>query len=144
MSAVTLGRAAAGVQPKDDNFAGLTKYVPTEAVTLYVATVSATPELKSFLPWMSATVSYYLWLAFTPIIVLLVYLGARPADPTVSWYKKWPWWKMVASAAAFAVWALAVPGNPYVSNTAAAAAAGVLALVVSTLLNLIGRAIHQS
>ena len=50
--------------------------------------------------------------------------------------KQWPWWKMCAATIAFFVWALAVPGNPYLKDEASAIAA-LGAMLVSTLLNIL-------
>ena len=48
----------------------------------------------------------------------------------------WPWWKLVASTIAFSVWALAIP--PLLSGDAGKVVAGFGAVLVSTMLGLIG------
>ena len=54
--------------------------------------------------------------------------------------KSWPWWKLIASTIAFSVWALAVP--PLIQGDAGKVVAGFGALLVSTLLGLIGNIVE--
>ena len=123
---------------KDDILAGLTKYIPTESITLYIATVSAEASLKDF--GLTADVTYWLFVLATPAFMLLLYLR-QLAVAQQNWkipVTQWPWWRIIASTLAFAVWALAVPGNPLVAKDSATGGvvAALAALFVSTLLNL--------
>ena len=142
--------AKAGGFPKppssDSALAGLSKYIPTESVTLYVAAVSAQSALAGLIPWLTATVTYWIFVVLTPIICFL--LWARQVanakkenkDFKVSLLspKSWPWWKMIASTIAFLVWALAVPGNPIMppGSEAGGVVAAFAAIFVSTILSL--------
>lgn len=137
--------AAAGAIPKppskDDTLAALTKYIPTESLTLYVATVSSQKALTTLLPWLTAGVAYWFFFVVTPGIMLGLFVR-KLAVAGKNWKihpKDWPWWKMFASAIAFAVWALAVPGNPIIPANSAegGVVAGLAALFVSTFLNLL-------
>jgi hypothetical protein len=102
----------------------LTNFIPTEAITLYVAAVSATPALKYVFPWLNEWVLYLgFGLVVTPLLYVVFYLlryqafaqklkrlGAR-VPPRLS-LGVWFWWRLLAAIIAFACWALAVPNNP--------------------------------
>jgi hypothetical protein len=51
----------------------LTKYIPSEVVTLYVSGVAAGPALKSVLGFGSRAWLYWGFIAATPFVYLLVY-----------------------------------------------------------------------
>jgi hypothetical protein len=133
--------AASPVQKTPDSSAldGLVKYIPTEAVTLYVAATAAMKSLTETFSWLSASRLYWGFVVLTPILFLLIYFGKRrsqklpiaPAHVT-----DWPWWKLIACTIAFMVWALAVP--PLVDTDAGKIVAAFGALLVSTLLSLVG------
>jgi len=126
---------------------GLVKYIPTESITLYVA-ATATAAMSSFtvaFPFLTPFRLYLCFVALTPILFLLIYVGKRrslklPALPEP--VTKWPWWKLIASTVAFAVWALAVP--PLVATDAGKVAAAFGALLVSTMLSLVGAVVEPS
>jgi hypothetical protein len=113
----------------------LVGYIPTEIVTLYVAALSARTALQATFGVVDAAVILWFFVGLTPVLLLLIYLskvaasGANLPGPA-----KWPWWKMAAATIAFFVWALAVPGNPYLQESASAVA-GLGAMVTSTLLS---------
>jgi hypothetical protein len=118
----------------------LFKYIPTESITLYVAAASASPALLTMFPGLTPTVSYWSFGILTPILVLLIYFGKCRASNLVIPFllvSKWPLWKMFAATIAFLVWALAVPGNPYIRGQAAGVVAGFLAIFISTLLSIL-------
>jgi hypothetical protein len=134
--------ANAGVIPippsKDDAVAGLTKYIPTESVTLYVATVSAQVVLLGV--GLTPHFWYWFFICLTPLLQLVLFLR-QLAVAKKNWkvpIKLWPWWRIIASTLAFAVWALAVPGNPIIDTDSATGGvlAGFCALLVSFALNL--------
>lgn len=115
-------------------------YIPTEVLTLYVAVLAAIqlPNRTSYRPlWMA----FYGFLIATPLIVWLVY-----AANVISGGKKlpmaprtWPLWEMFAATVAFVTWAFALPDSPfkYFSDWYTPALAGVIVLVISTLLGLL-------
>lgn len=117
----------------------LVKYIPTEVITLYVATLSAAPALQELFPRIRTNDIYWAFTIMTPLLLMLIYINKRatsgltPVPPT----NRWPWWKLFAATVAFMVWALAVPGNPYVSGSTAAVLAGLGAVFISMLLNLL-------
>jgi hypothetical protein len=148
MSATTLAFEAAGnagaIPPPpstDSALAGLTKYIPTESVTLYVATVSAQGAITSVAPWFGPNIAYWFFVVLTPVLLLVLFLR-QLAVAGKEWRLPpagWPWWRMIASTLAFAVWALAVPGNPIIDtkNAASGVVGGLAATVVSGFLNLV-------
>lgn len=134
------GAGANGNAPVNNALSMLVKYIPTESITLYVAAISAAPALKSFSARINETLIYWLFAILTPVLFALIYLGKRKAAqlPPSPPLKDWPWWKLFAATVAFIVWALAVPGNPYVSgDTAGGAVAGFFAIFISTILSIL-------
>lgn len=128
-------------QEEKNRFDALTKYVPTETITLYVAAISAQSALQSCVSFLTATFLYWLFAALTPLILFLIYLGkslhagvskkAALASPPV--------WRMIAGTLAFLAWAIAVPGGPYLNiSTEQKIIASFLALFASTILSLFG------
>jgi hypothetical protein len=115
----------------------LAKYIPKEVVTLYIAGVAAGPALRSVLGFGSRAWLYWGFVITTPLLYLLVYASFLKANDKSISFAEFPRWPAGASALAFAVWALAVPGNPYVTGPLQAAAAGFFALAASTLLSLL-------
>ncbi len=117
----------------------LVKYIPTEIVTLYVAAASATPSLRVAIPVVDGKLVYWGFAALTPVLLILMYASKRASDgiPPLPKAKELPWWKMSAATVAFLVWALAVPGNPYVLGDSGAVIAGFGAIIISTLLTLL-------
>lgn len=134
-------KSGAIIQPplNDDVLAGLTKYIPTESVTLYVAAVSSLMALKDV--GLTPAIAYWFFVCFTPVLMLILYLRQLAIAGKV-WkipVTQWPWWRIIASTVAFSVWALAVPSNPlnFLDPAVSGVLAGLAALIVSTLLNLL-------
>lgn len=118
----------------------LVKYIPTEVITLYVATLSAAPALQDVFPYVRTNDIYWAFTIITPLLLFLVYVNKRATSglrPIIPDRRQWPWWKLIAATVAFMVWALAVPGNPYVSGETAAILAGLGAVFISMILNLL-------
>jgi hypothetical protein len=116
----------------------LARYIPTEAITLYVAACSAMASLKEKIPANAELWVYWIFVVLTPILFLVIFMGKRrsaglSALPAIS---KWPWWKLVAATIAFGVWALAVPTGPYSGGEVSGIVAAFCALFVSTILTL--------
>ncbi len=130
------------IPARDDNrvtnaLNALVGYIPTEVVTLYVAALSAEAALHSTFTVIDAATILWFFVALTPLLLLLIYLSKVAATgDKLPGPREWPWWKMCAATIAFFVWALAVPGNPYLRE-AASAVAGVGAMLVSTLLSVV-------
>jgi hypothetical protein len=138
-------QVAGGFSAQDNQVAitlnALVKYIPTEVVTLYVAAASTAQSLKSAIsmPVIDGRLLYWGFTVLTPILLVLMYASKRATDglPALPKARELPWWKMTAATVAFAVWALAVPGNPYVSGDGAPIVAGFGAIIISTLLSLL-------
>jgi hypothetical protein len=131
--------------PQSSALDGLVKYIPTESITLYVAATAAISSLKATFPSLTPLGLYVAFVALTPVLFLLIYLGKRRSQglpilpPAVA---EWPWWKLIASTIAFAVWALAVP--PLVDSDPGKVVAAFGALLVSTILSLIGGVVEPA
>lgn len=121
----------------------LVKFVPTESITLYVAAVSAAPALTALWPPITLARMYWLFgVVLTPVIFFLLFLQERRADgkPRKVPPREWPWWKMTAACFAFLIWALAIPGHPYVrADAVGGAVMGLGALVGLTVLTLLDK-----
>ena len=126
----------------------LVEFIPIESITLFWLAVPACealyrysqsipPEQNIQRPTAWDWCLYIGMLVFTPVLLLLVYLSAKAAQgdgfPSL---RKWPWWRALASTIAFAVWALAVPGNPYIDDRQLLMGVWVGAFLVSLLLSL--------
>ena len=131
--------AAPAQQP--NAFDLLSRYLPTETITLFMAALSARATLPAPLhDQLSAWVFYWGFAALTPVILLtLAYIAQRDAE--AAGQMKAPFrpnlWPPVAAFIAFLAWALSVPGvlDPEVTKTwGAFVAFG--ALFVSNLLSL--------
>jgi hypothetical protein len=140
-------KTAAAVSPKQDGFELLTRYLPTETITLFVAALSAYATLPAAVqaqvsPWAL----YAGFAALTPALLLaLTYIKQREAEAASGAppqpFRPHPW-PPIASLIAFLVWALSVPGLP--PDEVAKAWGGFIAfgaLSISTLLSLVDRAI---
>lgn len=102
----------------------LTRFIPTEVITLYVGFVSATPAIKDLnlveQPHQVPTYLYWLSLLLvTPAVFLGMYLlkvvavqKQAKVPPRLPELRTWPWWPLAAAMIAFAIWALAVPTEP--------------------------------
>jgi hypothetical protein len=88
----------------------LAKYIPNEVVTLSIAGVAAGPALRSIVGFGSRARLYWGFVIMTPLLYLLVYVSFLKTNSQFISFAKLPGWQALASA--FAVWALAVPGNP--------------------------------
>ena len=113
-------------------------YIPTEVLTLYVAVLAAIekPDKVTQGQW----ITFYIFLAATPIIVWLVYGAKVKAEqkPLPLAFQAWPVWEMVAATLAFGVWAFALPKTPFTAYAwYSAALAGIAVLVASTILGLL-------
>lgn len=148
LRAVNPVNATPTLPPKDDNLTALTKYIPVESITLYIATLSSLTALNIVLgnisggriPEITTGQVYVAFIFISAILMLLIFerrlvLASQPTKWSVS---EWPWWKIVACAIAFAVWGLAVPGTLNIDGEDGkfvGVGVGLLALIVSTVLN---------
>lgn len=124
----------------------LVKYIPTESITLYVATIAALGALTALSGnAITATEVYWAFGILTPILFLLIYAGKRRSNglPPLPSPREFPWWKLIASTIAFLTWALAVPGGPYLQGDAGGPVAALAALFISTLLSVLAAVIEK-
>lgn len=119
----------------------LVEYVPAETITLYMAAISALPALVSVIPSLTAAKVYWLFGILTPALFALIYAGKRRAagQRPCPGFMGWPWWTMIAATIAFLAWALAIPEGPYLTSESGRVLSGLIAIVVSTLLGVLGR-----
>lgn len=119
--------------PRPDGPQMLTRFIPTETITIYVGAMAARDQLASALHagvWQI----YWAGAALTPILqYLLMRRAHRLAAPTEPFRPGL--FPFFASLVAFLMWALAVPGNPAADRFSALPALG--ALMVSTFLSLL-------
>lgn len=129
--------ARAGEDRITNALTALIGYIPTEVITLYVAALSAEQALRDATGFVDAVWILWFFVALTPALLLLIFVSKlAAAGAPLPGPRSWPWWKMIAATIAFMVWALAVPGNPYLRGTASAVA-GLGAMLTSTLLHLV-------
>jgi hypothetical protein len=124
---------------------GLIKYIPTESVTLYVAATAALSSLTATFPLLTPYRLYWGFVVLTPVLFLLIYVGKRRSQklpPLPPQPARWPWWKLIASTIAFMAWALAIP--PLVTTDPGKVVAAFGALLVSTLLSLVGGVVEPT
>ena len=128
-----------GAPSRTDTLDNLTRFIPTESVTLYVAAIGiAAAAGGDNLPLILQPIFlYWLCAVLTPLIFLILLVRARALNQQSLLPDKWPIWKIVAATIAFLVWALAVPGSPYLNFTGGPAIAAIGALFVSTFLGLL-------
>ncbi len=130
--------------PASSALDGLVRYIPTEFITLYVA-ATAIPDLTKTFPCVTPFWLYFGFVVLTPILFLLIYIGKRRSQNLSALPQgaaKWPWWKLIASTIAFATWASAVP--PLVTTGPGKIVAAFGALLVSTMLSVVGGAVEPS
>ncbi len=129
----------AGAGGGDDNkqpFEELTRYIPLEAVTIFLALVSLINGLKELGRPIGALDSFdaYLFggIVILPFVVWLVKKAKERQDGVRTGF---PWWPLIAGLLAYAVWGMTVPGvfdDPVMHVVAAP-----MAIIVSKLLSLI-------
>lgn len=120
-------------------------YIPTEVLALYVAVLAAIqePQRQSY---RSLWLAFIFFLIATPSIVWLVYSAKVRATnkPLPITPKSWPLWEMFAATVAYSAWAFALPETPFKALPwYSAALAGVIALVISTLLGLVAPVVQR-
>lgn len=122
--------ATAVAQPDiDDRFDLLTKYIPAETITLFVAAMSALKPIAATFPGVDVRTLYIGGAVMTPLVLLIAIIGKQRAAGVRGRPNLWP---LVASLIAFLVWALCVPEVLHDDNQKIVASFG--ALLVSTLL----------
>jgi hypothetical protein len=115
----------------------IARFIPTETVTIYLGAISAATALQTTFSWLSPALIYWASGIFlTPLIFFLIVATER-ARAKQKFFINFPYWKLIAAILGFLIWALAVPGNPYIVSDIAKVATAFLALVTSVILDLI-------
>lgn len=122
---------------RSDVLDNLTKFIPTESITLYVAALGISVAGSETAPVIEPVFLYWLCAVLTPIIFILLLVRKRATDGLSLRPERWPIWKIVAATIAFLVWALAVPNSPYLNFAGGPAIAAFGALFVSMFLSLL-------
>lgn len=133
------------VGPKEQDvqnaLSALVEYIPAETITLYIAVIASLPVLMKTIPGLTATKIYGFFGLLTPLLFSLIYIGKRRAagKPPLPELKCWPYWPMIAATIAFLAWGVAVPDGPFLTSESGRVLGGLLAIIVSTLLGVLGR-----
>lgn len=116
-------------------FEMLTRYIPTETITLYVGAMAAKAEVAKVLGLADAVWPiYWTFAVLTPILLLLLTLNRHRTSASAASISV-HWWPLFASLLAFLVWAMSVPGHPIAQELKALPAFA--ALFLSVLLSLL-------
>jgi len=112
-------------------------YIPTEVLSLYVACIAVLHKNNGVTT--AEWIAFASFLVLTPFVVWLVFAiklksaqKAIPLKPSL-----WPVWEMSAATIAYVAWAYALPGTPFsefAPESYSPGLAGLMVLVVSTLL----------
>jgi len=159
-TAVSTADEPATQSPATAALKSIAAYIPTEIITLYVATLAvlAASEPSTGAPAAEAgrtggtiansagLVAFWIFIVLTPVVVWLVYAAkvrnankALPKRP-----KTWPWWEMISASIAFATWAYAMPNSVFTRFEWYTTALGGLAvLIVSTALGLVAPIVQR-
>lgn len=141
----------AGANVSADNSASqsvqsLTKYIPTEVVTLYVGLLGLVPNQKPPVAGQpQPDYDPYLWAIFGICLLLCVFgefvlTRAKGAAVTGGDWRELPWFPMVASVIAFVAWSAVLPNSIIAKNVLGDAtwvgfAAVLIVTVVLTMVN---------
>ncbi len=143
---VRAGRSTAGGEDTGEGvdatnaLSALIEYIPSETVVLYLAWLSAVPTITSEFPVFTKENAYWAFLLATPLLFAVIFLGKRKAagERGLPSLQEWPWWSLFAATAAYAVWALAVPGGAYLTTEGGRVLASLLAIIASGVLGVFG------
>ncbi|MGQ3139713.1 MAG: hypothetical protein ACT6Q5_14260 [Sphingopyxis solisilvae] len=121
--------------PDNGNFDLLTRHIPTETITLYLAAMAAREQIARWLGLdepQTVSLIYGTFAVLTPAILLVLMLAAHRQSGVSSRFRSRAW-PLVAALAGFLVRTLSVPGHPAADQLAGLPALG--ALVVPTFLS---------
>lgn len=113
-------------------FDALAKFIPVEILAPYLMVMDLI--VKNTVNWEPKTI-LFIFVAITPFLLFL-FEYSKSASANVAWPQfSQVLWRAIASAIAFTVWSLSVPGNPYLDQVGGIAVAGLLAVIVSPILS---------
>jgi hypothetical protein len=132
-------RASTAQNPVTSALAIITTYIPTEILTLYVATLAAiqTPNDSAA---MEQRITFWIFLVLSPVIIWLVYAAKLRSDnkPLPLSLRQWPIWEMVAATLSYVAWAISLPGSSILQEVGLPPGLGaVLVIATAALLGLI-------
>ena len=132
--ATTFDDATSQADPPS-GFELLTRYIPTETITLYVGAMAAKDDIANLLRRTDAVWPiYWTFALLTPVLFFLLALNRHRTSGSTEPFSI-HWWPLLASLLAFLVWAISVPGHPIALELKALPAFA--ALLVSVLLSLL-------
>jgi len=124
----------------DDALSALTKYIPTEVLTLYLPALAVATAVGEQHVSSDQKLLYWVFgLVVTPLAAIAVNLRKRAVAKQPIWpgRAEFPVWVILSSSIAFLAWSLAIPGNPYIDKPVLNVVSGFSALLASTILSFI-------
>jgi hypothetical protein len=91
-----------------DNFDALTRYIPVETITLFVAAMATMTALAATITGVTKWHVYGFCALITPLLLWLSAFNAYRGGGGTGAFP-FPWWRMTAATVAFLVWSLSVP-----------------------------------
>lgn len=119
-------------------------YVPTEILTLYVATVAAL-QSDAAKPTLGPWLAFGAFLIATPVVVWLIYAAKFKArTDKLPWKPSdWPKWEMISAIIGYLAWAYALPSTPFRElDWYSSSVAGILVMMTAAMLGLLTPLIH--
>jgi uncharacterized membrane protein len=120
----------------------ITRWIPTETITVYVALLALVAPLAPHSPsFTSRWVLFGLMTAANPIVVVLLVMAKKESGDKF----KPPVFEMIIASIAFAAWAFALPDTPLssISDYGITWNAAILT-VTTTAITLVANALHRS
>jgi hypothetical protein len=120
----------------------ITRWIPTETITVYVALLALVAPLAPHSPsFTSRWVLFGLMTAANPIVVVLLIMAKKESGDKF----KPPVFEMIIASIAFAAWAFALPDTPLssISGYGITWNAAILT-VTTTAITLVANALHRS
>jgi len=119
-------------------------YIPTEVLTLYVATIAAL-QGDAAGSTRAGWTAFTAFLVATPIVVWLVYAAKFKArEKKLPWKPgDWPKWEMLSAIIAYLAWAYALPNSPFGEMTwYSSSVAGIVVMATAAILGLLTPLVH--
>ena len=88
----------------------VTRWIPTETITLYVALLALLAPIGMSSSFTSRWVLFGIMAGANPLVVILLTMAKTDSGSTTRF--KWPVFEMLIAPVAFAAWAFALPDTP--------------------------------
>ena len=120
----------------------LTRWIPTETITVYVAMLALVAPLAAHSPsFTSRWVLFWAVVAANPVVVVLLAMAKTKAGDAF----KVPVFEMIIAPIAFAAWAFALPDTPLSSISGYGIRWNTAILTITTVsITLVANALHKS